>query len=93
MEAVVMKVMKTVTESLKENDKMFVELEVKRMKSEEQQKREERQFQLQMMQMLLGSSHQPHTHTDHHAQFFPAFPPYNSYYPCTTLMEIQKTPV
>ena len=47
----VSKVVKMVLEGLKENDKMFLELEEKRMKFEEkrmkfeeQQKREERQF-------------------------------------------------
>ena len=65
MEAVVSKVMKTVTEELKESDKMFVELEEKRMKFEEQQRREERQFQLRMMQMLVGSSHRPHNSSLH----------------------------
>ena len=43
------KVAKTITEGLKDSDKMFLELEEKRMKFEEQQKREDRQFQLQMM--------------------------------------------
>ena len=45
------KVEKTITEGLKESDKMFVELDEERMKVEEQQKRENRQFQLQMMQL------------------------------------------
>ena len=36
---VMSKVMTTVTEGLKESDKMFLELEEKRMKFEEQQKR------------------------------------------------------
>ena len=80
MESVVGKVMKAVMEGLKESDKMFVELEEKRMKFEQQQKREERQFQLQMMQMLLGSSHQTHPHADHRAPFFPRFPPYGDSY-------------
>ena len=39
------KVVKIVLEGLKENDKTFLELEEKRMKFEEQKKREERQFQ------------------------------------------------
>ena len=46
------KVAKTITEGLKESNKMFVELEEKRMKFEEQQKREDRQLQLQMMRLL-----------------------------------------
>ena len=81
MEGVALKVMKSVTDGLRESDKMFLELEEKRMKFEEQQRREERQFQLQMMQMLVGSSRQPHTHAAPHSQYFPAFPHYgNSYF-------------
>lgn len=55
VEDVMSKVMKTVTEGLRESDKMFLDMEEKRMKFEEQ-KREERKFQLQMMQILVGSS-------------------------------------
>lgn len=81
MEEVLSNVMKTITEGLKESDRMFLELEEKRMKFEEQQKKEERQFQLQMMQLLVGSSQQPHMPADPHSQFFPRFPPYgNPYY-------------
>ena len=80
MEAVVSKLMKTVTEEMKESDKMFMELEEKQMKFEEQQRREERQFQLEMMQMLLGSSNPPPTHTNSQPQFFPTFPPYGDPY-------------
>ena len=79
MEGVALKVMKLVTDGLKESDNMFLELGEKR-KSEEQQRREERQFQLQMMQMLVGSSHQPHAHANPHSQYFPAFPPYGDPY-------------
>ena len=59
---------------------MFMELEEKRMKFEEQQRREERQFQLQMMQMLLGSSNRPPTHANPHLQLFHTFPPYGDPY-------------
>ena len=76
MEDLVAKVVKTVSEGMKESGKMFLELEEKRMKFEEQQRREGRQFQLQMMQMLLGSSHQSSQPTDPHAQYFPTYPPY-----------------
>ena len=75
------KVATTITEGLKESDKMFLELEDKRMKFEEQQKREERQFQLQVMELLVGSAHPPHQPVDHHSQYYhpyPAdYPPYN----------------
>ena len=46
------KVMKTMTDGLKSSDKMFTELEEKRMKFEEQQRKEDQEFQLKMMQML-----------------------------------------
>lgn len=75
IEDVMSKVMKSVTESLKESDRMFVELEEKRMKFEEQQKKEERQFQLQMMQILVGSSNPLSHPADPHA-YFPTYPPY-----------------
>ena len=78
VEQVVKKVMKTVTEGMKECDRMFMEMEEKRMQFEEQQKREERQFQLQLMQMIFGRSspHHPPGHpppppppTDHYSGY------------------------
>ena len=44
-------VLKKVTDDLRDTDKMFLELEEKRMEYEAQQKRKERQFQLQFAQM------------------------------------------
>ena len=70
IEDAISKVTKTITEGLKESDKMFLELEEKRMKFEEQQKREDRQFQLQMMQLLVGSARPPHQPVDHHSQYY-----------------------
>lgn len=52
LEEVMSEVMKTMTDGLKSSDKMFTELEEKRMKFEEQQRKEDREFQLKMMQML-----------------------------------------
>lgn len=69
------KVMKNVTEGLKESDKMYQELEEKRMKFEEQQRREERDFPLQMMRILVGSTHPPSRPADPTAQYFPTYPP------------------
>ena len=43
------KIMKTMTDGLRSSDKMFME---QRLKVEEQQRREEREFQLRMIQML-----------------------------------------
>ena len=48
------KVVKTMSDGLRNSDKMFLELEEKRLKFEEQQKHEEREFQLKMVQMLQG---------------------------------------
>ena len=42
------------SDRLRNSDKMFLELEGKRLKFEEQQKRKEREFQLRMVQMLQG---------------------------------------
>ena len=71
------KVMMTVTEGLKESDRMFLELEEKRMKFEEQQKREERQFQLQMMRILVGSSSHPPPHpSDSRSQYYGMYSPF-----------------
>ena len=84
MEAVESKVINTVTDTdLKESDKMFKELEEKRKTFEEQQRIEERQFQLPMMQMLLGSFNLPPTHANAHLQLFPTFSPYGDpYFSC-----------
>ena len=72
------KVEKSTTESLKESDKMFVELEEEMMKFEEQQKGEDRRFQLQMMQLLVGSARPPHWPVVYHHHPYPAdYSPYN----------------
>lgn len=77
VEDVMSKVMKTVTEGLKESDKMLMELEEKRMKFEEQQKREERQFQLQMMQILVGSSNsRPPRADEPRSHYYPMYSPF-----------------
>ena len=85
LEGIMSNAMKAVTEGLKESDRMFIELEEKRMKFEEQQKREERNFQLQMMQMLVGSAHPSSHPTEFHAPYYPSYPPYgppsSRYYP------------
>lgn len=51
IEDIVTKMMNNVTEGLKESDKMFLELETKKIKFDEKQKKEERKFQLEMMRM------------------------------------------
>ena len=53
------------------------------MKFEEQQKREERQFQLHMMQMLVGSSTHltdPHVPAPHYHPMYSPFPSNSQYY-------------
>ena len=79
LETAVAKLMHTVTESWKESNQMSVQLD-KRMKNEQEQKREERKLQLQMMQMLVGSSQPHHTRADHNVQFCPTFPHYGDQY-------------
>lgn len=70
LEDAMTKVMKTMTDGLRSSDKMFMELEEKRLKFEEQQRREEREFQLRMIQMLQSSMggnsmYPPQYHTSH----------------------------
>ena len=85
LEGIMSNAMKTVTEGLKESDRVFLELEEKGMKFEEQWKREERNFQLQIMQMLFGSAHPSSHPTEFHAPYYPSYPPYSppssQYYP------------
>ena len=57
-------------EGLKESDKIFLELEEKRMKFEEQQKREERQFQ---MQVLVASAPPCSLPPDPHVEYLPTY--------------------
>ena len=48
-------VMKEVINCQKESDKMFLEIEEKRMKHEAKQRKEEREFQLRMMSVLFSN--------------------------------------
>lgn len=76
VEQVVTKVMKKVTEGLRDGDRLYAEMEQKRLQFEVQQKWEERQFQLQMMQCIFrsGAPHQGHL-TDEHSNYYPMYPP------------------
>ena len=76
-------VMKTVTDGLRETDKMFLELGEKRMEMEAQQKREERQFQLQLAQMLIGQPSGPPYH-------YPGYPP--QFYGAPPVAQLQHYP-
>ena len=64
------KVVKIMSDGLRNSNKMFLELEEKTLKFEEQQKREEREFQLKMVQMLQGGMDEAvctlHSITRHH---------------------------
>ena len=51
---------------LEESDKMFQELKEETMKFEQQQKWEDRRFQLQMMQLVVESACPPHQPVAHH---------------------------
>jgi len=53
-EDVMTKAMKVMTDGLRDSDKMFIQLEEKRMEFEERQRREERELKLRMVQMLQG---------------------------------------
>ena len=59
IEDVSKKVVKRITGSLKESDRRMVELDEKRMIYELQQKSEQQQFQLQIMQLLMCRSYPP----------------------------------
>ena len=55
MEDMMTKVMKSVTDSMQNSDRMFLELEERRMKFEAEQRRQEREFPLRMVQMFNAS--------------------------------------
>ena len=78
IEAIMTSVVKEVVNSQRESDKMFFEMEEKRMKYEAEQRKEERDFQLRMMSMLFGSQNThmtPEQYSPYHP--FSSFP--NSY--------------
>ena len=55
LENVMTKAMKVMTDGLRDSDRMLAELEEKRLKFEEQQRMEEREFQLCMIQMMQSA--------------------------------------
>jgi len=69
MEDMMTKVMKSVTDSLQNSDRMFLEMEERRMKFEAEQRKEEREFQLRMAQMYSTSQR------GHGSGYYPSFPP------------------
>ena len=76
MEMAMTAVVKEVVDSQQKSDKMFLELEEKRMKFEAEQKKEEREFQMKMMTMLYGRPNpQPLPHTPPPG----AYDPYRQY--------------
>ena len=78
MEDIMTKAMKTMTDGLKESEKMFVKLEEKHMQFEERMKERDREFQKEMMKMLISRFPSPNP-----AQY-PMYQPYSSqpgYYP------------
>jgi len=67
LEGPMTKAKKVMIDGLRDSDRMFAELEEKRLKFEEQLRREEYKFQLRMMQMLQGvmgssSFYSPYSH-------------------------------
>ena len=71
-------VVKEVVNSQRESDKMFLEMEEKRMKYEAEQRKEERDFQSRMRSVLFGSQNTcmtPEQYGPYHP--FSSFP--NSY--------------
>ena len=70
LEDVLSKVMKTMTDGMRETDKMFIELEEKRLAHEAQQRREERQFQLQLAQIFAGQpSSSPYSYSGYPSHY------------------------
>ena len=65
-EGLMTKLVKTMSDGLKESDRLFLEFEERRMEQYAQQRRETHQFQLQMAQLLAG---RPNPST-------PSLPPY-----------------
>ena len=61
IESVMKNVVKDVVEAQQRSDEMFLKMEEKRMQYEADQKKQEREFQLQMMSMIYGrrSHHSP----------------------------------
>ena len=60
IKAAMTKVMKQAVDAQSANDRMFLDLEEKRMKFQAEQRQEERELQLRMMSMPF-SSHSPHS--------------------------------
>lgn len=73
IEAVLTSVVKEVVDAQQQSDRMFLELEEKRMKFEADQRKQEHEFQLQMMSMLFGNhgSHGTHAPPGSYGSFQP----------------------
>ena len=72
MEYIMMKAMKTVTDGLKESEKMFVEFEEKHMKFEERMNQKDQEHQMEVMKLLVSRLTPPNP-----AQY-PLYQPYSS---------------
>ena len=81
-EGIMAKVVKTIADGLRESYRLFIELEEKRMESEERQRREERQFQLQLAQLLAGQPTMQRPPTEFHSpsSYYPNYPPASQCY-------------
>lgn len=69
-EGTMAKIVKTISDGLKEGDRMYMEFEEKRRESEIQQRREEREFQLKLAQLLGGHSTPPSYYSNYPSQLY-----------------------
>ena len=75
LENVLTKVMKTVTDGMRETEKMLIEVEEKRLANEAQQRRKDSQFQLQLAQIFAGQpSSSPYHYPGYQSQFYQPHP-------------------
>ena len=71
MEEVMTKTMKTVTDGFKDTEKMMVQLEEKQMEFEERMRKQDREFQMEMMRMIVSRLPSPNPSQ------YPMYQPYN----------------
>jgi len=72
MEDIMAKAMKTMTDGIKESEKMFIDLEEKHMKFEEKMKERDHKFQKEMMKMVMSRF------TPSNPATYPLYQPYSS---------------
>jgi len=77
IEEVITKAMKTVTDGMKESEKMFLEMEERQMEFQERMRQKDQEFHMRMMQMMMtGCSPQSSSQlTPYHHPFPPPSQP------------------